>query len=227
MSHVIEKYDALFNFFYSILKDSSEDGLAMFKELLNDLKIDADEIRKAKIEDEGMKRALKDIGYSKKIRKALENDEPPEHVKGYINIFLAETSAKAKAFFAELKPEPKSYSVKDRFENAIEIIASRELFQKDKRIIADEEDVFRFELSCYYSKEKKRLGVTMSVRFKVEESEVAKIGSPNLTLFDKFISSLGLEEGFNKNVQFSATISEGQTISDNTCEAYWSKELEM
>lgn len=227
MGHVYTKYEVLFGFIYSVLKDTSEDGLAMYKELLKDLKVDEDEVRKAKTEDEGMKRALKDIGYSKKIRKALENDEPPEHVKGYIDTFLAETSAKAKAFFAELKPEPKSYSVKDRFDSAIEIIASRSLFQKDKRILAAEEDVFRFELSCYYSKEKKRLGVNMSVRFKVEESEVAKIGSPNLTLFDKFILSLGLEEGFNKSVQFSATISEGQTIYDNTCEVYWSKELEM
>lgn len=58
MSHVIKKYDALFNFFYSILKDTPEEGLAMLRELLNDLKVDADEIRKAKIEDEGMKRAL-------------------------------------------------------------------------------------------------------------------------------------------------------------------------
>ena len=224
MSH---KYDALLGFFYSALKDTSEEGLAMFRELLKDLKADEEEIRKAKIEDEGMKRALKDIGYSKKIRKALEEDEPPEYVKGYIDTFLTETSVKAKTFFAELKPEPKSYSVKDRFENAIEIISSRALFQKDKRILAAEEDVFRFELSCYYKKDKKRLGVTMSVRFKVEESEISKVDSSNFTLFDKFISSLGLEEGFSKSVQFSATISEGQTIYDNTCEVYWSKELEM
>ena len=221
------KYDALLGFFYSALKDTSEEGLTVFRELLKDLKADEDEVRKAKIEDEGMKRALKDIGYSKKIRKALEEDEPPEYVKGYIDTFLTETSVKAKAFFAELKPEPKSYSVKDRFENAIEIISSRALFQKDKRILAAEEDVFRFELSCYYKKDKKRLGVTMSVRFKVEESEISKVDSSNFTLFDKFISSLSLEEGFNKSVQFSATISEGQTIYDNTCEVYWSKELEM
>jgi len=227
MGHVYTKYDVLFSFLYSVLKDTSEDGLAIYKELLKELKVDEDEIKKVRIDDDGMKRALKDIGYSKKIRKALEEDEPPDHVKGYIDTFIAETAAKAKIFLAEFKPEPKSYSVKDRFENTLEITASRSLFQKDKRILAAEEDVFRFELSCYYRKERKRLGVTMSVRFKVEDSEITKIGSSNLTQFDKFISSLSLDEGFNKSVQFSATISEGQTIYDNTCEVYWNKELEM
>jgi len=227
MGHAYSKYDTLFSFFYSVLKDASEEGLTMYKELLKELKVDEEEARKAKIEDEGMKRALKDFGYSKKIRKALEEDEPPEHVKGYVDTFLVETAVKAKAFFAELKPEPKSWSVRDRFENAIEVVASRALFQKDKRILAAEEDIFRFELSCYYRKEKKRLGVTMSVRFKVEEGEVSKIGSSDITLFDKFIGSLGLEEGFNKSAHFSATISEGETLCDNTCEVCWIKELEM
>jgi len=221
------KYGVLLGFFYSALKDTSEEGLAIFRELLKDLKADEDEIRKAKIDDEGMKCTLKDIGYSKKIRKALEEDEPPAHVKGYIDIFLTETSARAKVFFAELKPEPKSYSVKERSENAIEIIASRALFHKDKRILASEESVFRFELRCHYRKDKKRLCVTMSVRLEVEKGEISRIGSSNLVLFDKFIGSLGLNEGFNKSVQFSATVSEGQTLCDNTCEVYWTKELEM
>ena len=72
MGHAAAKYDTLLNFFYYVLKDTSEDGLAMYKELLKDLKTDEDELRKAKIEDEGMKRTLKDISNSKKIRKALE-----------------------------------------------------------------------------------------------------------------------------------------------------------
>ncbi len=229
MGHAAAKYDTLLNFFYYVLKDTSEDGLAMYKELLKDLKADEDELRKAKIEDEGMKRALKDISNSKKIRKALEEDEPPDYVRGYVDSFLSDISAKAKAFFAEQKPEPKSYSVRDRFENAIEIIAARALFPKDRRILPSkpEEDVFRFELSCYYRKDEKKLSVNMSVRFAVEEKEIQKIGSQDLILFDKLIEALGIGESFEKSVQFNATVCEGETYYDNTCEVNWTKTLEM
>jgi len=223
------KYEALLGFFYSALKDTSEEGLTVFRELLKDLKADEDDIKKAKIEDEGMKRALKDIGYSKKIRKALEEDEPPDHVKGYVDTFLSEVSGKAKAFFVEQKPEPKSYSIKDRFENAIEITALRSLFPKDRRILPSksEEDVFKFELSCFYRKEQKHLSMNMSARFAVEEKEVQKISSQDLVLFDKFIEALGFAESFEKSVQFSATVCEGETFYDNTCEVNWTKTLEM
>lgn len=229
MGHATGKYDVLLNFFYYVLKGTSEDGLAMYKELLNDLKADEGELRKAKIEDEGMKRTLKDISNSKKIRKALEEDEPPDYVKGYVESFLSEVSSKAKVFFAEQKPEPKSYLVRDRFENAIEIIAARALFPKDKRILPSkpEEDVFRFELSCYYRKDEKKLGVNMSVRFAVEEKEIQKIGSQDLVLFDKLIEALGMGESFEKSVQFNATVCEGETYYDNTCEVNWTKKLEM
>lgn len=231
MSHAIGKYDTLLNFFYYVLKDTSEGGLALFKELLADLKADEAGLRKAKIEDEGMKRTLKDISNSRKIRKALEEDEPPDYVKGYVDAFLSEVSTKAKAFFAAEKPEPKSYSVKDRFENAIEIIAARALFPKDKRILVPkpEEDVFRFELSCYYSKADKLLSAVMAVRFSVEEKEIRKIGSQDLVLFDKFIEAIGLgpDSGFEKSVYFNATVCEGETYYDNTCEVTLRKRLEM
>lgn len=230
MGHAIGstgKYDVLLNFFYCVMKDASDEGLAVYKDLLAELKADEANLRKAKIEDEGMKRTLKDISNSKKIRKALEEDEPPDYVKGYVDSFLSEVSAKAKAFFAELKPEPKSYFVRDRFENAIEIIASRALFQKDKRILAPDEGFYRFELSCDYRKEKRRIVITVSVQFEVGEGEAPKIGSANLTIFDGFIAALGLGKDLDKSVRFSATISEGRTLCDNTCEACWFREMEM
>lgn len=222
-----QRHNALLGFFYTVIKDTSKEGLAEYREFLREMHLDEDEVRKARIDDEDMKQVLKGIGYSKKIRQAIEEDELPEHVRAYIGTFLSFAESGARAFFAGLKPKPKSYTVKEMFDNAIQIIAARSFFSHDKRILAAQEDVFRFHLGCYYIKPKKELSVSMTVRFEVEEKEIRRVSSEDLILFDNYIEAIGLGDGFAKSVQFNATVSEGETFYDNICEVSWTKTLEM
>lgn len=70
------KYMILYAFFYSALKETSPAYFSLFKDLLAELGIPEEGLRKVNIEDEALRNALKDIESSKKIRKALRQHEP-------------------------------------------------------------------------------------------------------------------------------------------------------
>jgi hypothetical protein len=70
-----KKYDELLAFFCSVLKEISIKNLPLYLELLEEIKADGKRIQDAVIEDEDLKDVLKNIGYLKRIKKALEKSE--------------------------------------------------------------------------------------------------------------------------------------------------------
>lgn len=140
--------------------------------------------------------------------------------------FLEEKRIKVSEFFSRLKAKEDDVEIKMESGRRLKIKAKKWLFPRDRRLLPADSDVYEFELSCFYRKDASGLEMTFSTRIKVEESRIPDMNSANFTVFDDFVKAIGLG-GFDKNVQFDAVYSDGQTLFDNTCEAYWMKTLKI
>lgn len=216
------RYKELLSFFYLLLKKASKEKFLLFKEFLKDVKIKEGELRKVRIKDSSLREILQHITYSERLKKSLKKDTLPKKVKDYIEEFISKIEDNARRFFQAYKPGPKELSIKRDLPDRLTITASRRFFPEDDRILPDDKNVFNFELSFFWDKEKKSLSIDFSCWFEVKEESIPDFRSDNFTIFDKFVEALGLSD-FNKGVSFDAIYSEGETFYDNTCEVCWQK----
>ena len=69
-----------------------------------------------------------------------------------------------------------------------------------------------------YGEKDNKIDLSFSTHFEVKEDEISNISAENLTIFDSFVEALGINEAYDKNTNFPATYSEGETIIQNLCE---------
>jgi len=224
--HIQAGLAELLAFIKDMLSDISKDKLSLFKGFLKDAGIKDSDMEGVKVEDDLLKDAIKSIQYDKKVKDALKQAEPPAHVNEYINKTIKDAKSKIEDFFKVNATSKKNFAINDRFDHSFSVTASRGFFDKDERIMPNEQDTYEFELSCYYRKEKPRLEITLYSQFKVKEDCVTSVGSDNFVLFDKFAQKLGFKAP-EKSVQFSAVISDGEVSYNNDCDAYWTKHINM
>ena len=221
-----EQFKELLAFILKLLTRLSKEKLALFKDFLKESGIEETEIGKVKVEDEEFKDVLKSLEYDKKVKDALQEMEPPAHIKEYIDKTIKEAKTKVKEYFEPRNPDKKALVIKDRFDHSFLVTVNREFFDKDPRILPSEENSYKFEISCYYRKEMKRLEVTLYSQLAVIEKEIPSVRTDNFTIFDKFAEHLGLG-GADKSVQFSAVISDGEISYSYDCDAFWTNRIPM
>jgi|GEM_PF-3775503 len=221
-----ERFKELLAFMQDLLSGISQEKLALFSDFLKETGINNSEIEKVKVEDKEYKEVLKSLSYDKKVKDALKESEPPEHIKEYIAKTIKEAKIKVKEFFEPHNPDKKALSIKDRFDQSFLVTVNRDFFEKDPRLSPSEENTYEFEFSCYYRKEKACLEITLYSQLAVKENEIPSVSTDNFTIFDKFARHLGLGDA-DKSVQFSAIISGGEITYSYDCDAYWTKRIPM
>jgi hypothetical protein len=220
-----EKHKELLVFMRDIVTGISEEKIELFSDFLKDIGTDEKDIAGVKVKDEAYKDVLKSLSYDKKVRAALLEAEPPDHIRESIEKTIKTLKEKAKEFFKSHNAERKA-SIKDRLDNSFSITAERGLFERDNRIARSEDDAYAFEISCYYRKENKRIEITLHSQFKVEGDSITSVGSDNFTIFDELAEHLGFRKA-DKSVQFNAIISDGEVSYNNDCDAYWTRHVDM
>lgn len=213
------RYSELITFFYTVLKKTSRKQMLLFKDFLKELNIAEDVFLRGKVKDKVFLDILKDIYYSKKLKRSLKEYEPPACGRKYINNLLRDAQEKSRGFFAGRHAGPEE-AVIVRESKKLTITASRRFFLRDERILPNEKDVFIFELTCSYHKSSTWITVDFSTRFGVQEGETPGMDTDSITLFDEFIQAIGFAD-VRKNAQFNAVYTDGQTIYDNECGVSW------
>jgi hypothetical protein len=220
-----EKHKELLVFMRDIVAGISAEKLELFSNFLKDIEIDAKDIAGIKVKDEAYKDVLKSLSYGNKVRAALLDAEPPDHIRENIEKTIKTLKENAKEFFKSHNAERK-VSIRDRLDNSFSIIAERGLFERDNRIAKSEDDAYAFEISCYYRRENKRIEIALHSQLKVEEDSITSVGSDNFTIFDKLAEHLGFRKD-DKSVQFNAIISDGEVSYNNDCDAYWTRHVDV
>jgi len=221
-----ERINELLGFFHSVLDSADSEHRQAFREILDKLAVAGKDIKNLEVEDEKLKDILKAIYYNEKIKKALKGLEPPQKVKAYMDELVVEAKNKVKEFFSTSISGPKEIFIKEETETHFSLTAGRECFEEDTRILPTIENIYRFDFSGYYDKDKQDLKISFSVSFQVKESEISGISAVNLNIFDGLAKALGFScEPNDKNVYFNATVAENETFCDNTCNVEWVRNI--
>jgi len=221
-----EKFNELICFFNSVLESADSKHRLLFREILEKLAAEEKDIKKLKVEDEKLKDILKAIHYNEKIKKALKGLEPPQKVKIYTDELMLEAKSKVKEFFSSNTQEAKEAYIKEETDTYFSLTVDRKSFEEDRRIIPTIENVYRFDYSGCYDKDKQELKMSLTVSFQVKESEITGISAVNLNIFDGLAKALGFScEPSDKNVYFNATVAENETFCDNICNVEWVRNI--
>jgi len=221
-----ERINELLGFFHSALDSADSEHRQAFREILDKLAVAEKDIKNLEVEDEKLKDILKAIYYNEKIKKALKELEPPQKVRVYIDELVLEAKNKVKEFLSSSEPKAGKVFIKDENDTHFSLTVGREYFEEDKRIIPTIENVYKFDFSGYYDKDKQELRVSFSTSFQVKEKEISDISAVNLNIFDSLAKALGFScEPSDKNAYFNATVAENETFCDNTCNVEWVKKI--
>jgi len=215
-----ERYIELMGFFYALLSRTDDKALDYFRKFITQTGFDELRIRRAKIKTDSFKEVLTNIDYNTRLKRLIEDSEPPDHVKRHIGGIVQAVWDKAHEYFKSAAHGAIEFSRRNGRTFIIE--AERGLFGPDNRVMLSVSNTYKLEFSCYYCKESQRLDISFSARFNVLESAIATMDSDNFTLFDPLAHYLGLKN-FSKSVQFDALYSEGEIFYNNNCEVCWSQ----
>jgi hypothetical protein len=220
-----KKYGHLLAFFYNVLNGASRKSLPLYMEFLDEIKADKEKIQDEIIEDEDLKDVLKDIEYSKRIKKALKEFEPPDEAKDRVTAIMGEASKAIAVFFEPKNTEYEDVVLKAESDSYFDVFVKRKFFKEDPRM-ACPDDAYKFHFSCFYRKETGKVEVKLSVSVNVIEKEIMGMTSENFTVFDEFAAAMGFSNAINdKRVYFDAIIEEGVTYEDNPCNVEWRKDV--
>jgi len=219
------KYDHLLSFFFNVLKEVSKENWELYAEFLEEVGVDGKRIQDTAIEDPDLKDVLKGIGYSKRIRKALKEFEPPNEVKSKVAAIMEKASKEVVTFFEPLNPGCEDVVSTAESDSYFDICVKRAFFKEDPRM-APPDETYKFHFGCFYRKETDAMEVKLSVSVDVIEKEVMTVAPDNFTIFDEFAAALGFSsKRGDKRVYFEAIVEGGVTYQDGSCNVEWARQI--